>query len=159
MHIQKGASVPVAPDAAPSISIKFGTGFVLRMRNKKVSAKSSRYRRKLLCQRNFLSEAGGSHHHRHSNHGADALQPASEVRVLQQVNQRGSMANTHKDNNEIPLRAKEVLPGNRKDFTDYLANRTRFRTCRFCLHHHRTRHGCCRMTNYARSYVAFRCDG
>ena len=27
------------------------------------------------------------------------------------------MANTHKDNNEIPLRAKEVLPGNRKDFS------------------------------------------
>lgn len=26
-------------------------------------------------------------------------------------------ANTHKDNNEIPLRAKEVLPGNRKDFS------------------------------------------
>ena len=25
-------------------------------------------------------------------------------------------ANTHKDNNEIPLRAKEVFPGNRKDF-------------------------------------------
>ena len=50
MHIQKGASVPVAPDAAPSISIKFGTGFVLRMRNKKVSAQSSRYRRKLLTQ-------------------------------------------------------------------------------------------------------------
>lgn len=27
------------------------------------------------------------------------------------------MANTHKDNNEIPLRAREVLPGNRKDFS------------------------------------------
>ena len=27
------------------------------------------------------------------------------------------MASTHKDNNEIPLRAKEVLPGNRKDFS------------------------------------------
>ena len=27
------------------------------------------------------------------------------------------MANTHKDNNEIPLRAKEVLPGNRKDLS------------------------------------------
>ncbi len=26
-------------------------------------------------------------------------------------------ANTHKDNNEIPLRAREVLPGNRKDFS------------------------------------------
>ena len=26
-------------------------------------------------------------------------------------------ANTHKDNNEIPLRAKEVLPENRKDFS------------------------------------------
>ena len=26
-------------------------------------------------------------------------------------------ANTHKDNNEIPLKAKEVLPGNRKDFS------------------------------------------
>lgn len=26
-------------------------------------------------------------------------------------------ASTHKDNNEIPLRAKEVLPGNRKDFS------------------------------------------
>ena len=26
-------------------------------------------------------------------------------------------ANTHKDNNKIPLRAKEVLPGNRKDFS------------------------------------------
>ena len=29
------------------------------------------------------------------------------------------MANTHKDNNEIPLRAREVLPGNRKDFSNY----------------------------------------
>ena len=28
-------------------------------------------------------------------------------------------ANTHKDNNEIPLRAKEVLPGNRKDFSSF----------------------------------------
>ena len=28
-------------------------------------------------------------------------------------------ANTHKDNNEIPLRAREVLPGNRKDFSNY----------------------------------------
>ena len=54
VHIQKGASVPVAPDAAPSISIKFGTGFVLRMRNKKVSAQSSRYRRKLLTQRSAV---------------------------------------------------------------------------------------------------------
>ena len=27
------------------------------------------------------------------------------------------MANTHKDNNEIPRRAREVLPGNRKDFS------------------------------------------
>lgn len=27
------------------------------------------------------------------------------------------MVNTHKDNNEIPLRAKEVLPENRKDFS------------------------------------------
>ena len=27
------------------------------------------------------------------------------------------MANTHKDNNEVPLRAKEVFPGNRKDFS------------------------------------------
>ena len=26
-------------------------------------------------------------------------------------------ASTHKDNNEIPLRAKEVLPENRKDFS------------------------------------------
>ena len=26
-------------------------------------------------------------------------------------------ANTHKDNNKIPPRAKEVLPGNRKDFS------------------------------------------
>ena len=26
-------------------------------------------------------------------------------------------ANTHKDNNEIPLRAREVLPENRKDFS------------------------------------------
>ena len=30
---------------------------------------------------------------------------------------RSRKANTHKDNNEIPLRAKEVLPGNRKDFS------------------------------------------
>ena len=29
------------------------------------------------------------------------------------------LANTHKDNNEIPLRAREVLPGNRKDFSNY----------------------------------------
>lgn len=29
------------------------------------------------------------------------------------------MANTHKDNNEIPLRAREVLPENRKDFSNY----------------------------------------
>ena len=27
------------------------------------------------------------------------------------------MANTHKDNNKIPRRAREVLPGNRKDFS------------------------------------------
>ena len=32
---------------------------------------------------------------------------------------RRSLANTHKDNNEIPLRAREVLPGNRKDFSNY----------------------------------------
>ena len=30
---------------------------------------------------------------------------------------RSRKANTHKDNNEIPLRAKEGLPGNRKDFS------------------------------------------
>ena len=29
------------------------------------------------------------------------------------------LANTHKDNNEIPLRAREVLPENRKDFSNY----------------------------------------
>ena len=32
---------------------------------------------------------------------------------------RSRKANTHKDNNEIPLRAKEVLPGNRKDFSSF----------------------------------------
>ncbi|MEI3078250.1 MAG: recombinase family protein [Oscillospiraceae bacterium] len=59
VHIQKGASVPVAPDAA-NISIKFGTGFVLRMRNKKVSAQSSRYRRKLLTQRSAVCTTNSS---------------------------------------------------------------------------------------------------
>ena len=29
------------------------------------------------------------------------------------------MASTHKDNNEIPRRAREVLPGNRKDFSSF----------------------------------------
>ena len=34
-------------------------------------------------------------------------------------NGRLTLANTHKDNNEIPLRAREVLPENRKDFSNY----------------------------------------
>ena len=34
------------------------------------------------------------------------------------------MANTHKDNNEIPLRASEVLPVFRKDFKAVIARTT-----------------------------------
>ena len=60
------------------------------------------------------------------------------------------MANTHKDNTEIPLRASEVLPVFRKDFADYLTYCAQFRTFRFRLRcRHRTRHGCCRRTNDA----------
>ena len=35
------------------------------------------------------------------------------------TNPQPQLANTHKDNNEIPLRAREVLPENRKDFSNY----------------------------------------
>ena len=38
---------------------------------------------------------------------------------LLRTTQSIKLANTHKDNNEIPLRAREVLPENRKDFSNY----------------------------------------
>ena len=56
----------------------------------------------------------------HTNHLFVSLRKKfSDVTARKQKTARRQLANTHKDNNEIPLRAREVLPGNRKDFSNY----------------------------------------
>ena len=48
---------------------------------------------------------------------SSAVSQKAAAMALYNINHPHAKANTHKDNNEIPLRAKEVLPENRKDFS------------------------------------------